>query len=71
MIRDYISFCVPAAAAALVILTVILIVVRKRKKVYHILIALDLAVSVLLVAGVVYVMWERLDIGNYTENNST
>ena len=71
MIRDYISFCVPAVAAALVILTVILIVVRKRKKVYHILIALDLAVSVLLVAGGVYVMWERLDIGNYTENNST
>ncbi len=71
MIWDYIGFCVPAAAGTFFILVILMIAVRRRKKFYHILIAADLAVSVILLAGGIYVMWNRLDIGNYAANNST
>ena len=70
MILDYIVFCIPVTVIVMAALIAGLVITR-RKKGYRIMAAAVPAVSVLLLAGIVYTAWERLDIADYAANSGT
>lgn len=70
MILDYIVFCIPVTVIVMAALIAGLVITRMKKG-YRIMAAAVPAVSVLLLAGIVYTAWERLDIADYAANSGT
>ncbi len=71
MIKEYIVFCIPVTVIALVGITAALIVFRKKKRIYYRLVTIALLAAAAAFAAAVGITWNRLDIGDYAENNST
>lgn len=71
MIEDYIIFCIPLTVIVFAAVVAGLVKARKRKKLYCVLAAGILLVSAAALSVAVYETWNRLDIGEYAENNST
>lgn len=70
MILDYIVFCIPVTVIVMAALIAGLVITRMKKG-YRIMAAAVPAVSVILLAGIVYTAWERLDIADYAANSGT
>ena len=70
MILDYINACIPAVIIVILLVIAVLFGMRKKKG-YHLVLGLIAAVSVLTAGGSLKYAWDRLDIGNYSKNQST
>ena len=71
MIEDYIRFCLPLTLIAFLAVAVCLIRSRKRKRLYWAIAAGILMISAAVLSAALYKTWDRLEIGEYAENNST
>lgn len=71
MIEDYIVFCIPLTLIVFIAVAVSLVKSRKRKKLYCVLAAGVLLISAAALSVACYMTWNRLDIGEYAQNNST
>ena len=70
MILDYINACIPAVIIVILLVIAVLFGMRKKKG-YHLVLGLIAAASVLAAGGSLKYAWDRLDIGNYSKNQST
>ena len=71
MIMDYIKSCIPATVIVLIAAISLLVIIRKRKVIYRIAVVLLFVGAAAIIGYHIAMAWERLDIGNYTENQST
>ena len=71
MIEDYIVFCIPLTLIVFIAVVMSLVKSRKRKKLYCVLAAGVLLISAAALSVACYMTWNRLDIGEYAQNNST
>lgn len=70
MILDYINACIPAVIIVLLLMAAVFLGMRKKKG-YHLAAGLMVLASVSTAGGALKYAWDRLDIGNYSENQST
>lgn len=70
MIVNYIISCVPVTVFAFLLVIIILYVFRNKKE-YYPSVAIVIATSIILLAGFIYMAWDRLDISEYTQNTDT
>ena len=71
IIMEYVEYCVPSTVLALILIFVLMIVLRKRKKLYHAAMAGIIVCSAVLAGYFLNMTWVRLDLANYSENQST
>ncbi|MCI8834901.1 MAG: sulfatase-like hydrolase/transferase [Ruminococcus sp.] len=70
LILSYINDCIPGAILTLLFLLVLVITFSRRKKIFHVLLAGVALVSVLVAGNYLHLTWERLDLANYSRNQS-
>lgn len=70
MIVNYIISCVPATVLVFLVVLITLLMLKK-KRVYYIAVIIIISTSVISLAGFIYMVWDRLDIGEYAENTDT
>lgn len=71
MILDYIKNCIPVTVIVLIAAVLLLFFARKKKIIYRIAVVLLFAGAAGIITYYTVMAWNRLDIGNYTENQST
>lgn len=71
IIIGYLAFCIPISALIVIALAIVLILFKRRKKVYYILVASVLFITISTIAGIVYMSWNRLKIDDYIKNSGT
>lgn len=70
MIVNYIISCVPATVLVFLVVLITLLMLKK-KRVYYIAVIIIISSSVISLAGFIYMVWDRLDIGEYAANTGT
>ncbi len=70
MIQDYINACIPAVVIVILLVTIVFFGMRKKKG-YHLAAVVILLASIAAAGGFLKYAWDRLDIENYSENQST
>lgn len=71
MIREYINFCIPSTIIGILAILMVIIVLRRKKVICGMLLMGVTATSVIYAGYSAKVVWERLDIENYSKNKST
>lgn len=71
MILDYIKNCIPVTVIVLIAAVLLLFFARKKKIIYRTAVVLLFAGAAGIITYYTVMAWNRLDIGNYTENQST
>ena len=71
MILDYIKNCIPVTVIVLIAAVLLLFFARKKKIIYRIAVVLLFAGAAGIITYYTVMAWNRLDIGNYTDNQST
>ena len=71
MIMDYIKSCIPITVIVLIAAILLLVLIRKKKVIYRMAVVILFVGAAAIIAYYIAMAWDRLDIGNYTENQST
>ena len=71
MIMDYIKSCIPITVIVLIAAILLLVLIRKKKVIYRTAVVILFVGAAAIIAYYIAMGWDRLDIGNYTANQST
>lgn len=71
MIEEYVNKCVPSVILVFLFVIILMIAFRKKKVLYQVSMAVIFLLSCLLAGYYVHMAWVRLDISNYSRNQST
>lgn len=71
MIMDYIKSCIPITVIVLIAAILLLVLIRKKKVIYRTAVVILFVGAAAIIVYYIAMAWDRLDIGNYTENQST
>ena len=71
MIMDYIKSCIPITVIVLIAAILLLVLIRKKKVIYRTAVVILFVGAAAIIAYYIAMAWDRLDVGNYTENQST